>query len=39
MGLLADENFPKPIIEMLRAEGHDVVWARIDHGEQRTSSC
>jgi predicted nuclease of predicted toxin-antitoxin system len=31
MHLLADENFPKPIIETLRAEGHDVLWARIDH--------
>ncbi|MFN3326602.1 MAG: DUF5615 family PIN-like protein [Bryobacteraceae bacterium] len=30
MRLLADENFPKPIIETLRAEGHDVVWARTD---------
>ena len=28
MRLLADENFPKPIIEALRAEGHDVLWAR-----------
>lgn len=26
--LLADENFPKPIVEALRAEGHDVLWAR-----------
>ncbi len=31
MHLLADENFPKPIIETLRAEGHDVLWARINH--------
>ncbi len=30
MRLLADENFPKPIIETLRAEGHDVLWARTD---------
>lgn len=30
MRLLADENFPKPIIETLRAEGHDVIWARTD---------
>jgi hypothetical protein len=26
MRLLADENFPKPIIDKLRAEGHDVLW-------------
>ncbi|PWU09120.1 MAG: hypothetical protein C5B51_06760 [Terriglobia bacterium] len=30
MRLLADENFPKPIIDTLRAEGHDVLWARTD---------
>jgi len=30
MRLLADENFPKPIVESLRAKGHDVVWARTD---------
>jgi predicted nuclease of predicted toxin-antitoxin system len=30
MRLLADENFPKPIIETLRADGHDVLWARAD---------
>lgn len=30
MRLLADENFPKPIVEALRAEGHDVLWARTD---------
>ena len=30
MRLLADENFPGPIIEALRAELHDVVWARTD---------
>jgi predicted nuclease of predicted toxin-antitoxin system len=28
MRLLADENFPKPIVEALRANGHDVLWAR-----------
>lgn len=28
MRLLADENFPKTIVEALRAEGHDVLWAR-----------
>jgi predicted nuclease of predicted toxin-antitoxin system len=31
MLLLADENFPKPVIEALRAQGHDVLWARMDH--------
>ena len=30
MRLLADENFPKPIVQMLRAVGHDVLWARTD---------
>ena len=30
MRLLADENFPKPIIDSLRAGGHDVLWARTD---------
>jgi hypothetical protein len=30
MRILADENFPKPIIEALRAEGNDVLWARTD---------
>jgi predicted nuclease of predicted toxin-antitoxin system len=30
MRLLADENFPKPIVEALRAFGHDVLWARTD---------
>ena len=30
MRLLADENFPKPIIEALSASGHDVLWARTD---------
>ncbi|MEO8596019.1 MAG: DUF5615 family PIN-like protein [Candidatus Solibacter sp.] len=28
MRLLADENFPRPLIEALRAQGHDVLWAR-----------
>jgi predicted nuclease of predicted toxin-antitoxin system len=28
MRILADENFPKPVIDVLRAEGHDVLWAR-----------
>jgi predicted nuclease of predicted toxin-antitoxin system len=30
MRLLADESFPKPIVEALRVEGHDVLWARTD---------
>ena len=30
MRLLADENFPKPIIDALRGDGHDVLWARTD---------
>jgi len=31
MRLLADENFPKPSVEALRARGHDVLWARTDY--------
>ncbi|MBI3681148.1 MAG: DUF5615 family PIN-like protein [Acidobacteria bacterium] len=30
MRLLADENFPKPAVEALRADGHHVCWARTD---------
>lgn len=30
MRLLADENFPKPAVVLLRAGGGDVVWARTD---------
>ena len=30
MHLLADENFPRPIVEALRTDGHDVLWARTD---------
>lgn len=30
MRILADENFPQPIVELLRAAGHDVLWARTD---------
>ena len=30
MLLLADENFPKRIVETLRAGSHDVLWARTD---------
>src|SRR5258708_5324760 len=28
MRLLADENFPKAIVDTLRESGHDVVWVR-----------
>jgi predicted nuclease of predicted toxin-antitoxin system len=28
--LLADENFPRPAVEALRARGHDVAWVRTD---------
>jgi hypothetical protein len=38
MRLLADENFPKPIVEALRASGHDVLWAgRISLGGKTPS--
>ena len=30
MRLLADENLPKPVVDELRAEGHNVLWARTD---------
>jgi len=30
MRLLADENFPKAIVDLLRDTGHDVLWARTD---------
>ncbi len=30
MRLLADENFPRPIVAQLRGFGHDVLWARTD---------
>ena len=30
MRLLADENFPKPIVDSLRAGGHDVLWVRTE---------
>ena len=30
MRLLADENFPRLLVEGLRADGHDVLWARTD---------
>ena len=30
MKLLADENFPRPIVELLRGQGYDVLWARTE---------
>jgi predicted nuclease of predicted toxin-antitoxin system len=30
MRILADENFPRLIIEALRAAGHDVAWIRAE---------
>lgn len=30
MRLLADENLPKPTVQSLRHDGHDVLWARTD---------
>jgi predicted nuclease of predicted toxin-antitoxin system len=31
MRLLADENFPSGLIELLRLDGHDVKWVRTDY--------
>ncbi|MFN0101254.1 MAG: DUF5615 family PIN-like protein [Bryobacteraceae bacterium] len=30
MRLLADERFPGPLVDILRASDHDVLWARTD---------
>ncbi|MEQ1945631.1 MAG: DUF5615 family PIN-like protein [Bryobacteraceae bacterium] len=30
MKILADENFPRSVVEVLKAQAHDVVWARLD---------
>jgi predicted nuclease of predicted toxin-antitoxin system len=30
MRLLADENVPRPLVDALRADGHDVLWARTE---------
>ena len=30
MKLLADENFPRPTVEILCKQGHDVLWARLE---------
>jgi len=39
MRLLADENFPKPTVGTLRAEGHDVLRARTDLSGWKDASC
>ena len=31
MRLLADENFPKALVDWLREQGHDTHWARTDY--------
>jgi len=30
MKILADDNFPGPLVEALRVQGHDVMWVRKD---------
>ena len=30
MRILADENFPLPTVQLLRNQGHEVLWARTD---------
>jgi predicted nuclease of predicted toxin-antitoxin system len=30
MRFLADENFPRPTVESLRKQGHDVLWVRTE---------
>jgi predicted nuclease of predicted toxin-antitoxin system len=30
MNILADENFPRPLVEITRNQGHDVVWVRVE---------
>jgi predicted nuclease of predicted toxin-antitoxin system len=35
MRLLADENFPKRVVDWLRDSGHDVLWARTDCAGKR----
>ena len=30
MNILADENFPRKAVEILRERGHDVLWVRTD---------
>ncbi len=35
MRILADENFPKPIVEFLRTGGNDVLWALTDCSERK----
>ena len=38
MRLLADENFPKPAVDLLRSEEHDLLWARTDLAGTRDSA-
>jgi hypothetical protein len=38
MRLLADENFPSSIVEALRSNGHDVLWAALIAPDGRTLS-
>jgi predicted nuclease of predicted toxin-antitoxin system len=37
MRLLADENLPKPTVQALLLDGHDVLWARTDCHSERDS--
>lgn len=37
MRILADEHFPRCAVELLRAAGHDVLWARTDFPGQADS--
>jgi predicted nuclease of predicted toxin-antitoxin system len=37
MRFLADENIPKPTVQALRHDGHDVLWARTDCPSERDS--
>src|SRR5216684_2547195 len=30
MKILADEKFPRPIVDIFRGRGHDILWARTD---------
>jgi len=30
MRILADENLPGPVVEVLRKRGHDVLWSRTE---------
>lgn len=35
MRFLADENIPGPVAQRLRELGHDVLWAKEDHGGEQ----